>query len=74
MSTFRQDNGRTSKWQKTTSYNKRSLVETAMMQYKRIIGNKLFSRKFINQKIGSALGVFILNNMLTLGKPISVRT
>ncbi len=61
------------RWQKKTGYNKRSLVETAMMRYKKLIGEKLFSRKFINQKIESTLSSLVLNRMLDLGKPVSVR-
>ena len=61
------------KWQKETGYNKRSLVEAAMMRYKQLIGNKLFSRKFSNQKMESLLGSLVLNKMLDLGKPNSIR-
>ncbi len=60
------------KWQKETGYNKRSLIETTMMRYKKLIGEKLFSRKFINQKIESTLCSLVLNRMLDLGKPVSV--
>lgn len=61
------------KWQKETSYNNKSLIEITMMRYKKLVGEKLFNRKFINQKIESALGSLMLNRMLDLGKPISVR-
>ena len=61
------------RWQKKTGYNKRSLIETTMMRYKKLIGEKLFSRKFINQKTESTLGSLVLNRMLDLGKPVSVR-
>ncbi len=44
-----------------------------MMRYKKLIGEKLFSRKFINQQVESAFGSLVLNRMLDLGKPVSVR-
>ncbi|MCP4761998.1 MAG: IS5 family transposase, partial [archaeon] len=65
-------NGRL-KWQKETGYNFRSLVETAMFRYQQIIGTKLKSRKFANQKIESKIGCIILNNMNDLGMPESFK-
>ena len=59
-------------WQKETGYNKRCLVENAMMRYKKLIGDKLFSRKFSNQKVESLIGSMILNRMLDLGKPVTI--
>ncbi len=70
---FIKENGRL-KWQKETGYNRRSLVETAMFRYKTIIGGQLRSRNFKNQKTESRIGVAILNKMINLGMPVSVRT
>ena len=61
------------KWQKETGYNKRSLVETAMMRYKKIVGNHLYSRDLSAQKTESKIGCLVLNKMLSMGKPIAIR-
>lgn len=60
-------------WQASTGYGKRSLVETAMSRYKSIIGNRLRSRKFTNQKAEAMLACDVLNRMLSCARPKSVR-
>ena len=59
------------KWQEKSGYNFRSLVETAMYRYKRIIGPGLHSRKIENQQVDSKIACVILNKMIDLGMPIS---
>lgn len=61
-------------WQKTTNYGKRSLVEVAFHRYKKIIGHRMHSLKFANQKIEALLACKALNIMSSLGMPETVRT
>jgi hypothetical protein len=61
------------KWQATTGYGKRALVETAMGRYKWIIGRRLRARSFLAQQTEAALGVATLNRMLACASPRSVR-
>lgn len=61
------------KWQTSTSYGKRALVETAMGRYKGVIGPRLRARSFPAQQTEAAIGVAILNRMLACGRPKSVR-
>lgn len=61
------------KWQTSTGYGKRALVETAMGRYKGVIGPRLRARSFLAQQTEAAIGVTILNRMLACGRPKSVR-
>ena len=61
------------KWQATTGYGMRSLVETAIGRYKSIFGPRLRARSFGAQQTEVAIGVAILNRMLACGRPKSVR-
>lgn len=61
------------KWQKNSSYNKRSLVEVAISRYKKIIGNKLHAKLNGNRVSEIKLGCYVLNKMLDLGKPNSFK-
>ncbi len=61
------------KWQATTGYGKRSLVETAIGRYKSIIGPRLRARSFGTQQTEVAIGCAVLNRMLACGRPKSVR-
>jgi len=58
-------------WKIETGYHQRSLSETAMFRYKTIYGNKLYSRKFENQKVENDIKIKGLNIMTALGMPIS---
>ncbi|KZK81487.1 Transposase DDE domain protein [Pseudovibrio sp. W64] len=62
-------NGRMS-WQKQTGYGQRARGETLMGRYKQVIGNKLKSRKFNNQRTEAKIGVAVLNKMIALGHPV----
>jgi hypothetical protein len=57
------------RWQKNSGYNWRSLVETTMSRYKKIIGTRVYSRKFENQKIESKIGCYILNKVMEFAMP-----
>jgi len=61
------------KWQATTGYGKRALVETAMGRYKAIIGQRLRARSFHAQQTEVAIGCAVLNRMLACARPKSVR-
>ncbi|MCM2438757.1 IS5 family transposase [Agrobacterium vitis] len=61
------------KWQASTGYGKRALVETAMGRYKGVIGQRLRARTFLAQQTEAAIGVAILNRMLACARPRSVR-
>lgn len=60
-------------WQKATEYGRRSLVETTMGRYKAVIGVRLRARGFAAQQTEAAIGVEVLNRMLAVGRPNSVR-
>jgi transposase len=60
-------------WQKETDYGQRALVETAMDRYKAIIGSRLRARSVSGQQAEAAAGVAVLNRMLNLGRPDSIR-
>jgi hypothetical protein len=61
------------KWQATTGYGKRSLVETAIGRYKSIIGHRLRARSCGAQQTEVAIGCAALNRMLACARPNSVR-
>lgn len=60
-------------WQKASGYNKRSRVEAAIGRYKQVIGDGLRSRKDGRRSTEVGVAVHVLNQMLELGRPISVR-
>jgi hypothetical protein len=60
-------------WQKMSGYNKRSRVEAAIGRYKQVIGDGLRSRKDGRRTTEVGVAVHVLNRMLELGRPISVR-
>jgi hypothetical protein len=55
-------------WQKSSSYNQRSRIETQMGRCKAVIGHKLKARSFENQKTEAKIGVRVLNRMTALGR------
>ena len=60
-------------WQKATGYGRRSLVETAIGRYKHIIGSALRAHSTDGQAGEVAIAVQVLNRMIRIAKPISVR-
>jgi hypothetical protein len=60
-------------WQKVSGYTKRSRVETAIGRYKQVVGDGLGFRKDRRRTTEVAVAVYVLNRMLELGRPISVR-
>lgn len=60
-------------WKKKSKYHQRSKAETVMYRYKTIIGNNLSSRKPETQKIEVRIGCKILNVLLQVAKPVSIK-
>ncbi len=60
-------------WQKATGYGRRSLGETAVGRYKAIIGPKLRARILPAQRGEAAVAAEVLNRMIRVTRPISVR-
>jgi hypothetical protein len=60
-------------WQKMSGYNRRSRVEAAIGRYKQVIGDGLRSRKDQRRTTEVGVSVHVLNRMLELGRPDSVR-
>jgi transposase len=64
------EHGRMS-WQRSSGYNRRSLVETAMFRDKTVIGRRLHARTLSNQRTEAKVGCNVLNRMTGLGMPVS---
>ena len=60
-------------WQKRSGYNTRARAEAAIARWKQVIGDGLRSRKDERRATEVDVGVYALNRMLELGRPISVR-
>ena len=60
-------------WQKESGYGRRSLVETTMGRYKALIGPRLRARSLAGERTEAAVGVAVLNRLLTTARPNSVR-
>lgn len=65
-----QEKGR-KEWKQESGYHRRSLVENAFYRYKQIFGDKLSSRKLVNQQVEAILRCHVLNRMTLGGMPIS---
>jgi hypothetical protein len=60
-------------WQKVSGYNRRASAEAAISRYKRVIGDALRSRTDPGRATEVAIAVQVLNRLLELGRPESVR-
>ncbi|CAO3363655.1 Transposase [Azospirillum palustre] len=60
-------------WQRTCGYNKRAGVESQMARWKGVLGEALRFHSDQVQATEVAIGVMLLNHMLGLGRPNSVR-
>jgi len=60
-------------WQTASGYNWRARAEAAIGRFKRVIGDGLRSRTDQRQATEMNVGVAVLNRMLELGRPESVR-
>ena len=54
-------------------YGRRSLAETAVGRYKAIIGPKLRTRILPAQQGETAIATEVLNRMIRVAKPVSIR-
>ena len=61
------------RWQRTSGYHWRALVEADISRFKRVIGDGLRSRTDHRRETEIALVVDVLNQMLELGRPEYVR-
>lgn len=61
------------KWKQQSGYHQRSKSETVMYRYKTILGGHLSARKIINQQTEVRVGCKILNTMLRIAKPVSIK-
>lgn len=59
--------------QKALGYNKRSSDETSIGRYKRVVGGSLRFRTDVCRATEVAAAVYVLDRMLEIGRPISVR-
>jgi hypothetical protein len=60
-------------WQRASGYNIRARIEAAVSRYKRVIGDTLRSQTDGRQATEVAIAVGVLNRILELGRPESVR-
>ena len=60
-------------WQKASGYNRRALAEATIGRFKRVIGDGLHARTDQRQATEMNVAVMVLNRMLELGQPKSVR-
>ena len=60
-------------WQKASGYNRRALAEATIGRFKRVIGDGLRARTDQRQTTEINVAVAVLNRMLELGRPKSVR-
>src|SRR3954466_3668685 len=60
-------------WQKASGYNWRALAEATIGRFKRVIGDGLRSRTDERRATEMDVAVHVLNRMLELGRPESVR-
>jgi hypothetical protein len=60
-------------WKKHSGYHRRSLIENTMYRYKTLTGNRLSARCIGSQATEVAIRVGIVNHMVTLARPQSVR-
>jgi hypothetical protein len=61
------------KWKRECGYHRRSLAETTVFRYKRMIGEKLGSRRIETQRTEARIGCKVLNRMTTFGMPNSYK-
>jgi len=61
------------RWKKEAGYHRQGKVENAFFRYKTIIGGRLRSRTCDTQKTEAMLACNILNRMLGIGRPCSVK-
>jgi len=61
------------RWKERSGYHRRSLIETQISRWKKILGGTLTSRTFANQKVEARIKALILNQITALGMPDTTR-
>jgi len=61
------------RWKRESGYHRRSVAESSMARYKRILGPQLMARSWPAQQTEARIGCAILNRMIQLGKSETVR-
>jgi hypothetical protein len=61
------------RWKQESGYHRRSIAETGVCRYKRIIGPQLWARRLERQQTEVKIGCSILNRMAWLGRPDSYK-
>ena len=59
------------RWRERSGYHRRSLIETQIGRWKKMLGGTLSSRKLTNQRIEARIKAMILNQLTALGMPKS---
>ena len=59
-------------WKKRSGYHRRSLAETQMYRFKKLLGPMLLSRKMATQVVEAKIKSMILNQMTQLGMPQTI--
>ncbi len=60
-------------WQRATGYGRRGHAEIAVGRYKGLIGPRLRGRGLPAQQGEAAIAVEVLNRMIRVAKPLSLR-
>lgn len=60
-------------WKRASGYHRRSIAETTMARFKRILGPSITARTFTGQTVEIQVRCKILNQMAALGRPDSYR-
>jgi hypothetical protein len=61
------------KWKRDCGYHRRSLAETTVFRYKRIVGEKLASRTMDTQRTEARIGCKVVHRMTVVGRPASYK-
>ena len=61
------------KWKRTRDYHRRSLGETAVCRYKQLVGRFVEARRWACEQVEVKLGAKVLNKMMRLGMPETVK-
>jgi len=59
------------KWKQQSGYHRRSIAETTMFRFKKILGNNLHAVLFKNQAVEAMIKCNILNKMAAVAMPLS---
>ncbi len=60
-------------WRVASGCTRQSLAENAVFRFKSIFGSRLRARRFDNQRVEGWIKCTVLNQMVSLGMPVSER-